>query len=102
GTDVADVWSAYRRTRGQALRDQLVLHYRPLVKAVAARGAVGLPSSVDRADLVSAGTLGLLDAIERFDASRGAPFEAYASARIRGAILHELPASDSGPRAQRR
>ena len=100
-TDVVDVWTAYRSTGGRALRDQLVLHYTPLVKQVAARVAVGLPSSVDRADLVSAGIVGLLEAIERFDANRGAPFESYAMARIRGAIVDELRAADWVPRSVR-
>jgi RNA polymerase sigma factor for flagellar operon FliA len=95
------VWTAYRSTGGRALRDQLVLHYTPLVKQVAARVAVGLPSSVDRADLVSAGIVGLLEAIERFDANRGAPFESYAMARIRGAIVDELRAADWVPRSVR-
>ena len=99
--DLSEVWAAYQATRGRALREQLVLHYTPLVKHVAARVAVGLPSSVDRADLVSAGTLGLLEAIERFDAGRGAPFESYAMARIRGAIVDELRAADWVPRSVR-
>jgi RNA polymerase sigma factor for flagellar operon FliA len=101
GSDIAEVWAAYAETRGRSLRDQLVLHYTPLVKHVAGRVAVGLPSSVDRADLVSAGILGLLEAIERFDLDRGIPFEGYATSRIRGAILDELRAADWVPRSVR-
>ena len=99
--DVSEVWAAYLSTGGRALREQLVLHYARLVKQVAARVAMGLPASVDRADLVSAGTVGLLEAIERFDAGRGTPFESYAMARIRGAIVDELRAADWVPRSVR-
>jgi len=101
GTDISHIWDEYRMGGGRALRDQLVLHYAPLVKYVASRVAVGLPSNVDRADLVSAGIVGLLEAIERFDRARGAPFEGYAIGRIRGAILDELRAADWVPRSVR-
>ncbi len=100
-TDLAEVWASYRATHARSLRDQLVLHYTTLVKQVANRVAVGLPTSVDRADLVSAGIVGLLEAIERFDPQRGAPFEGYAVSRIRGSILDELRAADWVPRSLR-
>jgi RNA polymerase sigma factor for flagellar operon FliA len=101
GAEVAEIWAEYRATNGRALRDQLVLHYAALVKYVAGRIAVGLPASVDRADLVSAGIVGLLEAIERFDPERGPTFEGYALGRIRGAILDELRAADWVPRSVR-
>ena len=101
GADVAEIWAEYRATNGRSLRDQLVLHYAALVKYVAGRVAVGLPASVDRADLVSAGIVGLLEAIERFDPERGPTFEGYALGRIRGAILDELRAADWVPRSVR-
>ncbi len=78
-----------------------MLHYAPLVKFVASRVAVGLPTRVDRADLVSAGIVGLLEAIERFDTNRGSSFESYAVGRIRGAILDELRVADWVPRSVR-
>ena len=65
GAEVAEIWAEYRATNGRALRDHLVLHYAALVKYVAGRIAVGLPASVDRADLVSAGIVGLLEAGSR-------------------------------------
>jgi RNA polymerase sigma factor for flagellar operon FliA len=99
--DVAQMWTVYRATRDRSLRDQLVLSYASLVKHVAGRVAVGLPPSVDRADLVSAGTVGLLEAIERYDPARGVPFESYAIGRIRGAIVDELRAADWVPRSVR-
>ena len=94
------VWEEYRRGSTPA-RDTLVLHYAPLVKFVAGRLAAGLPSSVDDADLVSAGVFGLIDAIERFDPGRGVKFETFAMPRIRGAILDELRAMDWVPRSIR-
>ncbi|GIU83915.1 MAG: RNA polymerase sigma factor WhiG [Acidimicrobiales bacterium] len=89
------------RTRSRELRDQLILHYSPLVKYVAGRVAIGLPQNVEQADLVSYGIFGLIDAIEKFDPSRGYKFETYAIARIQGAILDELRALDWVPRSVR-
>ena len=100
-SDVAKMWAAYRETGDRNVRDQLVLSYSSLVKQVASRVAMGLPSSVDRSDLVSAGTVGLLEAIERFEPERGVPFKSYAISRIRGAIVDELRAADWVPRSVR-
>ncbi|NBO46169.1 MAG: FliA/WhiG family RNA polymerase sigma factor [Actinobacteria bacterium] len=100
-SDLAKLWHAWRSTHEQELRNRLLVHYSPLVRQVASRVAVGLPAQVEFSDLVSAGVLGLLDAIERFDPTRGAPFEAYAMLRIRGAVLDELRAQDWVPRLAR-
>jgi RNA polymerase sigma factor for flagellar operon FliA len=83
-------------------RERLVAHYAPLVRYVAARVRTGLPAHVDVADLVSAGYVGLLSAIESFDRARGTGFESYAVPRIRGAMLDELRALDWVPRSLRR
>jgi RNA polymerase sigma factor for flagellar operon FliA len=80
----------------------LLLHYRSLVDQVAGRVGGDLPSFVDRADLVSYGFLGLIDAIEKFDRDRGVRFGTYASVRIRGAILDGLRSIDWVPRSVRR
>jgi RNA polymerase sigma factor for flagellar operon FliA len=95
------VWARYKATGERDLRDQLILHYSPLVKYVAARVAVGLPQRVDSADLVSYGIFGLIDAIERFEPERGPTFETYGIARIKGAIIDELRALDWVPRSVR-
>jgi RNA polymerase sigma factor for flagellar operon FliA len=95
------LWQSYKDSGERALRDQLVLHYSPVVKFVAGRLAAGLPSSVDPADLVSYGIFGLLDAIERFEPARGFKFETYAVNRVRGAILDELRSIDWVPRSVR-
>lgn len=95
------LWNAYREAPTKDLRDQLILHYSPLVKFVAGRVGSGLPSNVEHADLVSYGIFGLIDAIDKFDLDRGLKFETYAISRIRGAILDELRASDWVPRSVR-
>jgi RNA polymerase sigma factor for flagellar operon FliA len=58
---------------------------------------VNLPKSVDEGDLVGYGTLGLIDAIERFDPQRGVKFETYAIARIRGSMIDGLRSMDWVP-----
>jgi len=95
------LWADYKASGTREVRDQLILHYSPLVKYVAGRVAVGLPQNVEQADLVSYGIFGLIDAIDKFDPGRGYKFETYAIARIKGAILDELRAIDWVPRSVR-
>lgn len=95
------LWAAYKAGAGRKERDALIVHYSPLVKYVAGRVAVGLPQNVDQADLVSYGIFGLIDAIDKFEPSRGYKFETYAIARIKGAILDELRSIDWVPRSVR-
>jgi len=82
-------------------RDSLILNFSPLVKYVAGRVAVGLPSNVEQSDLISYGIFGLIDAIEKYEPARGIKFETYAISRIRGAIMDELRAIDWVPRSVR-
>lgn len=99
--DVERLWADYKSHGDRAVRDELIVHYSPLVKYVAGRVAVGLPQNVEQADLVSYGIFGLIDAIEKFDPDRGYKFETYAIARIKGAILDELRSIDWVPRSVR-
>jgi RNA polymerase sigma factor for flagellar operon FliA len=99
--DIDALWLEYKATREQHLRDQLLVHYSPLVKYVAGRVAAGLPQNVEQADLISYGIFGLIDAVEKFDPARGYKFETYAIARIKGAILDELRSIDWVPRSVR-
>lgn len=99
--ELEDLWSRYRDTADPDLREQLILHYSPLVKYVAGRVGAGMPANVEHADLVSYGIFGLMDAIEKFDPSRGFKFETYAVTRIRGAIIDELRSIDWVPRSVR-
>ncbi len=99
--DVQPLWDAYKVKEQPKARDQLIVHYSPLVKYVAGRVAVGLPQNVEQSDLVSYGMFGLIDAIEKFDLERGYKFETYAISRIKGAILDELRSIDWVPRSVR-
>ncbi|MFN8126084.1 MAG: RNA polymerase sigma factor WhiG [Candidatus Nanopelagicales bacterium] len=98
---LADLWATYKSTGDREVRERLILHYAPLVKYVAGRVGVGLPNSVDPADLVSNGMFGLIDAIEKFQPDRAIKFETYAVSRIRGAIIDELRSYDWVPRSVR-
>ena len=99
--DAIDSWRAYKQSGDLEARNRLVLRYSPLVKYVAGRIRPGLPTSVDMADLISDGVLGLMDAIEKFDPERGLQFQTYAVSRIRGAIIDGLRAGDWVPRSVR-
>jgi RNA polymerase sigma factor for flagellar operon FliA len=94
-------WERWLRRRSSASRDQLIVHYSPLVKFIAGRVGAGLPSSVDPGDLVSSGVFGLIDAIERFEPTRGVKFETFAAPRIKGAIYDGLRQLDWVPRSVR-
>lgn len=78
-----------------------VTQYLPLVERVARRMARRLPCNIALDDLVGAGSLGLIDAVRRFDPARATSFTAYAELRIRGAILDHLRALDWLPRGVR-
>jgi RNA polymerase sigma factor for flagellar operon FliA len=94
-------WRDYKRTGEQHLRDELIVQYSALVKFVAGRVSVGLPHTIEQADLVSYGMFGLIDAIEKFDPERAIKFETYAITRIKGAIIDELRSVDWVPRSVR-
>jgi RNA polymerase sigma factor FliA len=99
--DITQLWEEYKRTGARDARDQLIVHYSPLVKYVAGRVASGLPQNVEQADLVSYGIFGLIDAIDKYQPERGFKFETYAIARIKGNILDELRSIDWVPRSVR-
>lgn len=82
-------------------RNQMIVEHLPLVKYIAARIAGRLPSHVEVDDLVNAGILGLIDAIDKYDPTRKIKFKTYAEFRIRGAIIDELRALDWVPRSTR-
>jgi len=83
-------------------RNQFVMKYVPLVKNVVGRMISRLPSHlIDKEDLFHVGVIGLMSALEKYDASRDVQFETYARFRIRGAILDEMRARDWVPRSTR-
>ena len=101
GSALETLWRDFKDSHDEDLRERLILHYSPLVKYVAGRVSVGLPATIEQADLVSYGIFGLIDAIEKFDIGRNIKFETYAINRIRGAIIDELRAIDWIPRSVR-
>jgi RNA polymerase sigma factor for flagellar operon FliA len=93
-------WRRYARSaRGGALENELAAEHLPLVRMVVNRLAASLPSHVDLEDLYSAGLVGLLDALRRYNPNSRASFETYARLRIRGAVLDELRRLDWVPRS---
>jgi RNA polymerase sigma factor for flagellar operon FliA len=95
------IWRTFKRTRDENLRNTLIEHHMPLVRSIAERVLQTLPKSIDVDDLSSAGTFGLMDAINGFDLSRGIKFKTYCTTRIRGSILDELRSQDWVPRLVR-
>lgn len=82
-------------------REAAIQQYAPLVKYVVGRLAIGLPSILDYEDILSYGTIGLIEALDRYDESKGVKFETYAISRIRGAIIDALRSLDRLPRSVR-
>jgi RNA polymerase sigma factor for flagellar operon FliA len=100
-SSVETLWKEYKESGSKVAKDKLLVEYAPLVKFIAGRLAINLPSSVDRNDLTGAGILGLIKAVETFEPERGFKFETYAAHKVRGAILDELRALDWVPRSVR-
>ncbi|MEE9543438.1 MAG: FliA/WhiG family RNA polymerase sigma factor [Thermodesulfobacteriota bacterium] len=86
---------------GARERDAFVMEYAPLVKVIALRLAMRLPPHIELDDLINVGIAGLLEAIDRFDSSKGVKIETFLSFRIKGAMLDELRRLDWLPRSVR-
>ena len=99
--DHKDIWDAYEASGSSDDKAKIIEAYFPLVKYLAERMASTLPASVETDDLISMGTFGLIEAIDRFDRSRNIQFKTYCTARIRGAILDNLRTNDWVPRLVR-
>ncbi|MBN1916617.1 MAG: FliA/WhiG family RNA polymerase sigma factor [Verrucomicrobia bacterium] len=96
------LWTRYLKNHADAeAKDALTLNYLPLVKYVAGRLAITLPSHVDINDLIGSGVIGLISAIENFEPKYKTKFETYAIIRIRGSMLDELRSLDWVPRSAR-
>lgn len=94
-------WEAYFANPGDATRNALVECYQSFVGDIVRRFATRLPRSVDRGDLETAGSVGLMSAVESFDPERGVRFESYCERRIKGALVDELRTQDWLPRPWR-
>jgi len=97
----AELWRKFKGWGDHRARDVLISEYAYLVKITAGRVVTSLPPNVEREDLISAGIIGLIKAIDQFDVSRQVKFETYAIALIRGAILEMLREEDWVPRSVR-
>jgi RNA polymerase sigma factor for flagellar operon FliA len=98
--DPDKLWKRYAKSRpGSKIEDQLVLQYLPLVRTVVGRLAMTLPAHAATEDLYSAGLVGLLHAVRRYNHKAGVLFETYARVRIRGAVFDELRKLDWVPRS---
>ena len=85
-----EIWRKYSQSRDAELKNEIVLAHLPLVKYLAGRLAVKLPSFIGQEDLESYGVFGLLEAVEKFNPDLGVSFKAYAYNRIRGAMIDEI------------
>ena len=95
-----ELWRRYARSGpGSDLENSMVEEYLPLVRTVVGRLAMTLPSHVNSDDLHSAGLVGLLNALRRYNPDCGTSFETYARVRIRGAVFDELRRMDWVPRS---
>lgn len=95
------LWMEYSKNPTADIREKLILEYAPLVKLVAGRLSMYLGYNVEYEDLCSYGIFGLIDAIDKFDATKEVKFETYASLRIRGSILDQIRKMDWIPRTVR-
>jgi RNA polymerase sigma factor for flagellar operon FliA len=99
--DNTDLWRRLKNRGDQKARDQIINQYAYLVKITAGRVVTSLPPNLEREDLIGAGVMGLIKAVDQFDTSRQVKFETYAIALIRGAILEMLREEDWVPRSVR-
>ncbi|MBL0388937.1 FliA/WhiG family RNA polymerase sigma factor [Tumebacillus sp. ITR2] len=96
-----DLWTQYGQHRDKQSRDALVLAHLPLVHKVVRKMTSHWNGPINTDDLIGMGTLGLLDAVTRFDPARGYEFQTFATHRIRGAVLDGLRSLDWVPRSLR-
>ena len=100
--ETAKLWEDFIQDKNnQALRNALIERYLPLVRYHGEKLSQKLPDEVELDDLVSAGTFGLMDAIDSFDITRGYKFETFCAQRVRGSMLDELRTMDWVPRLVR-
>jgi len=92
----------YTATGKKDQKSEMLVQHATMVKKMAYQLKAKLPASVELDDLIQAGMMGLLDAINRYEDTHGAQFETYASQRIRGSMLDELRSADWLPRSVRK
>jgi len=96
-----DEWRRFKSLKDLKARAAIIDNYAYLVKITAGRVVTSLPPNLEREDLYTAGSMGLIKAVDQFDPGRQVKFETYAIALIRGAILESLREEDWVPRSVR-
>ncbi len=102
GPEAEALWRAWKERGDSRSRDRLVLAYAPMVKYLASRKARELPAHCELDDLISCGLVAIIEAVDRFDPTKGATFEQYAWTRVAGSIVDELRRLDRVSRSSRR
>lgn len=100
--ECGDLWRRYKLQGDAGAREALILAYTPLVKHVVDRMNITPMAYMDRDDLLTHAIIGLIDAIDKCDLERWQQFEAYARARVRGAVIDGIREMDWVPRVTRR
>ena len=88
--ETEQLWVRHCRDRDPVLRERLIVQYAPLVKYVMGRMAVSMPGLLSNEDIISYGTIGLIQSVDRYDPAIGVKFETYAIRRIKGSILDAI------------
>lgn len=100
-TDERELWVRLKEQGDEGAREELIVRYMRIVKYIAGRMAIHVPSSIDMDDLIGWGVLGLIDAVEKYDHRQDIKFSTYASIRVRGAIIDQIRSLDWAPRSLR-
>lgn len=100
-TDDKDLWVRWKEQSDPVAREELIIQYMRLVKFIAGRMAIHVPSNVEMNDLIGWGVLGLIDAVEKYNHRQHVKFTTYASIRVRGAIIDQIRSLDWAPRSLR-
>jgi RNA polymerase sigma factor for flagellar operon FliA len=98
---IEQLWKEYNDSKDAKVRDQLIIACLPYVKSTAQRLSIYSNSAQDADDLVNAGIIGLMDAIDRYDPSKGASLKSFAQHRVRGSIMDEIRSMDWVPYSTR-
>ncbi len=87
------------REAGAESREETITKFLPLIRKLASKLSIALPPSLDEEDLVGSGIIGLIEALDRFEPSRGVQFSTYATWRIKGAMIDEIRKTSPAPRS---
>ncbi len=98
---IEELWKEYSEDRSLEAREKLIMACLPYVKSSAYRLVIYATASQDADDLINAGIIGLMDALERYDPAKGASFKNYAKYRVRGSIMDEIRSMDWVPYSTR-